>query len=255
MVQLKSKLEIEAMAESNRLVAEVMEGIESQLKVGAIPKEIDRWVEEVIRQRGGVPAFKGYRGFPASVCFSVNEKVVHGIPDKTPVKDGDVCSIDIGVLLDGFYGDMARTFAVGNVRPEVKKMIGVAREALDAGIQEFQVGNRLHDISSAIQKRAEAGGYSVVRDFVGHGIGRALHEDPQVPNFGRSGTGPRLRVGLALAIEPMLNMGTHEVEVLGDAWTVVTRDRKLSVHVEDTVVLTEEGPRILTRTPRNGKGG
>ncbi len=255
MVQLKSKLEIEALAESNRLVAEIMDGIENRLKVGAIPKEIDSWVEETIRLRGGVPAFKGYRGFPASVCFSVNEKVVHGIPDRTPVKDGDVCSIDVGVLYEGFYGDMARTFPVGNVRPEVRRMIGVAHQALDAGIQEFRLGNRLHDISAAIQKHAEGGGYSVVRDFVGHGIGRSLHEDPQVPNFGRSGTGPRLRVGLALAIEPMLNMGTHEVEVLRDAWTVVTRDRKLSVHVEDTVVLTEEGPRILTRFPRNGKGG
>ncbi len=252
MVQLKSKLEIEALAESNRLVAEVMEGIGSQIRVGAIPREIDNWVEEFIRQRGGVPAFKGYRGFPASVCFSVNEKVVHGIPDRTPVKDGDVCSIDIGVLLDGFYGDMARTFPVGNVRPEVNRMIKVAHQSLDAGIQEFRLGNRLHDISAAVQKVAEAGGYSVVRDFVGHGIGRSLHEDPQVPNFGRSGTGPRLRVGLALAIEPMLNMGTHEVEVLGDAWTVVTRDRKLSVHVEDTVVLTEEGPKILTRLTGNG---
>jgi methionyl aminopeptidase len=252
-MQLKSSLEIKALAESNRLVAEVMRGVAERIRPGAIPKEIDRWVESEIRTRGGVPAFKGYRGFPASVCFSVNEKVVHGIPDRTPLKEGDVCSIDIGVLYRGFYGDMARTIPVGRVSQEAQRLIRVAREALDAGISAFQVGNRLHDISAAIQAHAEDAGFSVVRDFVGHGIGRDLHEDPQVPNFGTAGTGPRLRVGLALAIEPMLNVGTYEVEVLQDEWTVVTRDRKLSVHVEDTVVLTEEGPVVLTRLPANGK--
>ncbi|MBK7495804.1 MAG: type I methionyl aminopeptidase [Candidatus Omnitrophica bacterium COP1] len=248
-MHLKSPKEIQALAESNRLVAEVMQGVKHLIDVGAIPKEIDRWVEKAIRERGGTPAFKGYRGFPASVCFSVNEKVVHGIPDHTPLRDGDICSLDIGVLYEGFYGDMARTYPVGNVQPEILKLIRVAHESLDDGIRAFQDGNRLHDISAAVQTRAESAGYSVVRDFVGHGIGRNLHEDPQVPNFGRSGTGVRLRVGLALAIEPMLNLGTHEVEVLEDNWTVVTRDRKASVHVEDTVVLTEEGPKILTRLP------
>lgn len=237
------------MAESNRLVAEVMRGVERMIEPGAIPIEIDQWVEQEIRSRGAVPAFKGYRGFPASVCFSVNERVVHGIPDRTPLKSGDVCSIDIGVCYNGFYGDMARSFPVGKVSPEARKLIETTQESLDAGIRQFQVGNRLHDISSAVQKVADREGYGVVREFVGHGIGRSLHEDPQVPNFGRAGTGPRLRVGLALAIEPMLNLGTHEVEVLDDGWTVVTRDRKLSIHVEDTVVLTEEGPRILTRFP------
>lgn len=248
-MQLKSESEIEALAESNRLVAEVMRGVERMIEPGAIPIEIDHWVEEEIRSRGAVPAFKGYRGFPASVCFSVNERVVHGIPDRTPLKSGDVCSIDIGVCYNGFYGDMARSFPVGKVSPEARKLIETTQESLDAGIRQFQVGNRLHDISSAVQKVADREGYGVVREFVGHGIGRSLHEDPQVPNFGRAGTGPRLRVGLALAIEPMLNLGTHEVEVLDDGWTVVTRDRKLSIHVEDTVVLTEEGPRILTRFP------
>jgi methionyl aminopeptidase len=250
---LKSASEIEALAASNRLVAEVMRGVAGQIRVGAIPKEIDSWVEAEIRSRGGEPAFKGYRGFPASVCFSVNEKVVHGIPDRTPLKKGDVCSLDIGVKLDGFYGDMARTFPVGEVSKEAQRLIRVAQESLDAGIAAFKPGNRLHDISAAVQAKAEAAGFGVVRDFVGHGIGRALHEDPQVPNFGKAGTGPRLRVGLALAIEPMINAGTYEVEVLDDAWTVVTKDRKLSVHVEDTVVLTEEGPRILTRLPGNGR--
>lgn len=248
-MQLKSESEIEALAESNRLVAEVMRGVERMIEPGAIPIEIDQWVEQEIRSRGAVPAFKGYRGFPASVCFSVNERVVHGIPDRTPLKSGDVCSIDIGVCYNGFYGDMARSFPVGKVSPEARKLIETTQESLDAGIRQFQVGNRLHDISSAVQKVADREGYGVVREFVGHGIGRSLHEDPQVPNFGRAGTGPRLRVGLALAIEPMLNLGTHEVEVLDDGWTVVTRDRKLSIHVEDTVVLTEEGPRILTRFP------
>lgn len=248
-LQLKSESEIEALAESNRLVAEVMRGVERMIEPGAIPIEIDQWVEQEIRSRGAVPAFKGYRGFPASVCFSVNERVVHGIPDRTPLKSGDVCSIDIGVCYNGFYGDMARSFPVGKVSPEARKLIETTQESLDAGIRQFQVGNRLHDISSAVQKVADREGYGVVREFVGHGIGRSLHEDPQVPNFGRAGTGPRLRVGLALAIEPMLNLGTHEVEVLDDGWTVVTRDRKLSIHVEDTVVLTEEGPRILTRFP------
>lgn len=249
---LKSASDIEALAASNRLVAEVMAGVGRRIEVGAIPIEIDQWVEAEIRSRGAIPAFKGYRGFPASVCFSVNEKVVHGIPDRRPLVEGDVCSIDIGVLYGGFYGDMARTFPVGKVSPQADRLIRVAREALDAGIAEFRAGNRLFDISAAVQERAEAEGYGVVRDFVGHGIGRALHEDPQLPNFGKRGTGPRLRVGLALAIEPMLNAGTHEVEVLSDDWTVVTKDRKLSVHVEDTVVLTEEGPRILTRVPTNG---
>ncbi|MCA9425081.1 MAG: type I methionyl aminopeptidase [Candidatus Omnitrophica bacterium] len=247
MLLLKSETEIEALAESNRLVAEVMRGVQSRIEIGAIPIEIDQWVEKEIRTRGATPAFKGYRGFPASVCFSVNERVVHGIPDRNPLKPGDVCSIDIGVCYNDFYGDMARSFPVGKVGPEVKKILETAQESLDAGIEQFQVGNRLHDISAAVQKVADREGYGIVREFVGHGIGRSLHEDPQVPNFGRSGTGPRLRVGLALAIEPMLNLGTHEVEVLQDGWTVVTRDRKLSIHVEDTVVLTEEGPRILTR--------
>lgn len=249
---LKSKSEIEALAESNRLVAEVMKGVGERLVVGALPKEIDRWVEKEIRSRGGTPAFKGYRGFPASVCFSVNERVVHGIPDRTPLKSGDVCSIDIGVLYRGFYGDMARTFAVGKVHPDAERLIRAAHGALDAGIAQFKVGNRLYDISAAIQAKAEEGGYGIVRDYVGHGIGRSLHEDPQLPNFGKAGTGPRLRVGLALAIEPMLNLGTHEVQVLEDAWTVVTKDRRISVHVEDTVVLTEQGPRNLTRLFDNG---
>ncbi len=249
---LKSKSEIAALAESNRLVAEVMKGVGERLVAGALPKDIDRWVEKEIRSRGGEPAFKGYRGFPASVCFSVNERVVHGIPDRTPLKSGDVCSIDIGVLYRGFYGDMARTFAVGKISPDAERLIRVAHNALDAGIAQFQAGNRLYDISAAIQAKADEGGYGIVRDYVGHGIGRSLHEDPQLPNFGKAGTGPRLRVGLALAIEPMLNLGTHEVQVLDDAWTVVTKDRRISVHVEDTVVLTEQGPRNLTRIQDNG---
>jgi methionyl aminopeptidase len=247
MVQLKSESEVARLVESNRLVATVMREIASEIVPGAIPKEIDRKVEKAIRSRGGVPAFKGYRGFPASICFSINETVVHGIPNGTPLKSGDICSIDIGVKLGDFFGDMARTFCVGKVSPEARKLIGATQESLDLGIEQFREGNRLFDISAAIQRRAEKNGYGIVRDFVGHGIGRSLHEDPQLPNFGKAGTGPRLRVGMALAIEPMFNLGTHEVEVLEDKWTVVTKDRKLSVHIEDTVVLTAKGPKILTR--------
>jgi len=243
---LKSESEIEKLEESNRLVSAVMSGVRDRIVPGAIPKEIDRWVEKEIRKHKAVPAFKGYRGFPASVCFSVNETVVHGIPNGRPLIEGDVCSIDIGVLLNGFYGDMARTFPVGKISKQARRLLRVAEQALAIGIQQFKEGNRLHDISAAIQTKAEENGYGVVRDFVGHGIGRSLHEDPQVPNFGKAATGPRLKVGLALAIEPMLNQGTHEVEVLDDSWTVVTLDRKLSVHVEDTVVLAKDGPRILT---------
>jgi len=247
MVRLKSKREIELLAESNRLVAEVMRVSEKQVRKGAIPKEIDRMVEKEIRSRGAVPAFKGYRGFPASICFSRNEQVVHGIPDNTPLRNGDICSVDVGVKLGEFYGDMARTFTIGEVSEEARRLIRAAEESLNLAIEQFREGNRLFDISAAIQARAEADGYGVVRAYVGHGIGRDLHEEPQVPNFGRAGTGPRLRIGMALAIEPMFNLGTGEVEELEDRWTVVTKDRKVSVHVEDTVVLTEEGPRVLTR--------
>jgi methionyl aminopeptidase len=247
MVQLKSKSEIEALAASNRLVAEVMREAERLIRPGAIPLEIDRAVEKEIRSRGAIPAFKGYRGFPASVCFSVNEAVVHGIPGKTPLKEGDICSLDIGVKYGDFFGDMARTFPVGEIPDEARRLIQATQESLDLGIGQFREGNRLFDISAAIQARGDRDGYGIVQSFVGHGIGRNLHEEPQVPNFGRPGTGPRLRVGLVLAIEPMFNLGTHEVVELDDRWTVVTADRKLSVHIEDTVALTEEGPRILTR--------
>jgi methionyl aminopeptidase len=244
---LKSPGEIEKMAKSGRIVAKVLEELKDVAAIGVTTKEIEDFADERIRALGGVPAFKGYRGYPASVCTSVNEQVVHGIPSQRVLKGGDIVSIDIGVYMDGFYGDGAITVPIGTVDRESAELIRVTEEALYLGIQSAVEGNRLYDISSAIQRHVEENGFSVVRLFVGHGIGRELHEEPQVPNYGAPGQGPRLKRGMTLAIEPMVNAGGHEVIVLDDGWTAVTKDGKKSAHFEHTVLVTSDKPRILTK--------
>lgn len=247
MIFLKSPGEIEKMARSGRIVADVLEALKDVVKIGLTTKEIEDFADERIRALGGIPAFKGYRGYPASVCTSVNEQVVHGIPSTRVLKDGDIVSIDIGVLLDGFYGDGAVTIPVGTIDREAAELIRVTEEALYLGIQSAVEGNRLYDISGAIQRHVEKNGFSIVRLFVGHGIGRELHEEPQVPNYGVPGQGPRLKRGMTLAIEPMVNAGSHEVIVLDDGWTAVTKDGRKSAHFEHTVLVTSDKPRILTK--------
>lgn len=247
MIILKSPEEIKIMSRACIIVAEALRALEGIVKPGISTKEIERFVEEIVRDRGAVPAFKGYRNYPASVCTSVNNQVVHGIPSSVVLNDGDIVSIDLGVYLDGFYGDAAVTLPVGKVSPLAEKLMRVTKEALALGIEKARPGNRVSDISYAIQKHAEVNGFSVVRSFVGHGIGRSLHEEPQVPNFGEPGHGPRLREGMTLAIEPMVNAGGHEVSVLDDGWTAVTADGSLSSHCEHTVVIMGNGPRILTK--------
>lgn len=250
MIFLKSPREIEKMAMSGRIVAEVIEALKEKVAIGVTTKEIEDFADERIRALGGIPAFKGYRGYPASVCISINEQVVHGIPSARVLKDGDIVSIDIGVILDGFYGDAAVTIPIGTVDREAAALIKVTEEALYLGIRNAVEGNRLYDISSAIQRHVEENGFSVVRLFVGHGIGRELHEEPQVPNYGIPGQGPRLKRGMTLAIEPMVNAGGHEVIILEDGWTAVTKDGKRSAHFEHTVLVTSDKPRILTKGNR-----
>ncbi len=235
------------MAKSGRIVADVLEALKDVVKIGLTTKEIEDFADERIKALGGIPAFKGYRGYPASVCTSVNEQVVHGIPSPRVLKDGDIVSIDIGVLLDGFYGDGAVTIPVGTIDREASELIRVTEEALYLGIQSAVEGNRLYDISGAVQRHVEKNGFSVVRLFVGHGIGRELHEEPQVPNYGVLGQGPRLKRGMTLAIEPMVNAGSHEVIIQDDGWTAVTKDGKKSAHFEHTVLVTSDKPRILTK--------
>lgn len=246
MIILKSPEEIEKIRRASQVVAEILQGLESMMKPGVTTKELDRISEDMMKQRHCKPAFKGYRDYPAVLCTSINETVVHGIPSRQELKEGDIIGIDCGVVIDGFFGDSARTFAVGKVDPESQKLLDVTREAMYRGIGEIKVGNRLHDIGWAVQSYAESHGFSVVRDFVGHGIGRNLHEEPQVPNYGQPHTGVRLSVGMVLAIEPMINQGTYEVKVLEDGWTAVTADNKRSAHFEHTVALTEKGYEILS---------
>ncbi|SMB88925.1 methionine aminopeptidase, type I [Thermanaeromonas toyohensis ToBE] len=246
MIILKGRREIELMRRAGRVVAEVLAILEQHIAPGVTTLELNRIAEEALSRRGAIPAFKGYRGFPASICVAINQEVVHGIPSLKKLAEGDIISIDIGAVIDGYYGDAAATFPVGAIDEEKKRLLKVTREALWQGIKQAVVGNRLSDISHAIQSYVESNGFSVVRDYVGHGIGREMHEDPQVPNFGRPGRGPRLRPGMTLAIEPMVNAGTHEVLTLSDGWTVVTADGKPSAHFEHTVAITEDGPDILT---------
>jgi len=249
MIVLKSAEEVERMRHAGVLAAEALREVARAVRPGVSGAQLDRIAEAVIRDRGGVPSFKGYRGYPASVCISVNDEVVHGIPDSRPLRDGEIVSIDLGAELDGFHGDTAVTLPVGEVSREVDRLLTVAREALFKGIDAVRPGRRLGDVGVAIQRHAERAGFSVVRDFAGHGIGRHLHEDPQVPNFGEPGTGPLLRVGMTLAIEPMVNLGGAEVEMDDDGWTVRTRDRKPSAHFEHTVAVTAAGAQVLTAIP------
>jgi len=248
MIILKTPEEIEIMARASKLVAETLQALKREVRAGVTTEALDRLAEEFIRGRGGVPAFKGYRNYPKTLCASVNDQVVHGIPSKRVLKEGDIIGLDLGAIVDGFYGDSAVTLPVGTVAPGVENLLRVTEEALYKGIEQALVGNRLSDISHAIQRHVEAAGYAVVTDFVGHGIGRQLHEEPQVPNHGKPGQGPRLQVGMVLAIEPMVNMGSSAVRVLEDHWTAVTVDGTLSAHFEHTIAIQANGPaRILTK--------
>lgn len=247
MIILKSAEEIDAMRRAGRVVAQAHALVRELVKPGITTWDLDRAVEEFLLKQNAVPAFKGYQGYPASICASVNEVVVHGIPSKDVVlEEGSIISIDIGAFVDGFCGDSAWTYPVGSVAPEIQKLLTVSEEALFLGIERAQVGNRLSDISHAVQRHVETHGFSVVRDFVGHGIGRQMHEAPQIPNFGPPGRGPRLKPGMTLAIEPMVNAGGYQVDVLADNWTVVTRDKCWSAHFEHTVAVTDGGPVVLT---------
>ncbi len=246
MIIIKSKMEIEAMREAGRVVAQAHQIVADNLRPGITSMELDQMVEEFILSQNAIPAFKGYQGYPASICASINEVVVHGIPNQVPLEEGWIVSVDIGAFVDGFCGDSAWTYSVGNIEPEILKLLEVTKESLFCGIEQAVVGNRLSDVSHRIQTVVENNGFSVVRDFVGHGIGRAMHEPPQIPNFGLPGRGPRLKEGMTLAIEPMVNLGDYHVEVLPDNWTTVTIDRSWSAHFEHTIAITADGPRILT---------
>ena len=247
MIVLKSSSELDLMRKASHIVARTHEEISKIIRPGVTTEELDKTAEEVIIGLGGKPAFKGYKGFPASICASVNEEVVHGIPGSRVLKSGDIISIDIGVIKDGFYGDGAKTHPVGEISEEAKKLIDVTTKSFYEGIKMARSGNRLSDISHAIQSFVESNGCSVVRDYVGHGIGREMHEEPQIPNFGPPGKGPRLKAGMTLAIEPMVNLGKYHVKTLNDNWTVITVDGSLSAHYEHTVVITEDGVEILTQ--------
>lgn len=246
-VTIKSKTEIELMREAGKILARTHEELEKAIKPGISTYEIDRLGEEIIRSYGCIPSFLHYQGYPASICVSVNDEVVHGIPSKNRIlQEGDIVSLDAGVIYKGYHSDAARTHAVGEISKETKRLIDVTRESFFEGIKFAVNGNHLVDISRAIQNYVESNGYSVVRDLVGHGIGKNLHEDPQIPNFAGKRRGIRLRPGMTLAIEPMVNAGRYEVNWLDDDWTVVTRDGSLSAHYENTVLITEDGPEILS---------
>jgi len=247
MIILKSQEEIDKMAEACLIVAKTLDCLRDMVKPGVTTREIERFADDYIRSNSAISAFKGYRGYPASICTSVNDEVIHGIPSQRVLEEGDILGIDLGVYKEGFYGDAARTFPVGKIHKDAERLLRVAEDALYLGIQSAREGNRISDISCSIQKHVESNGFSVVRAFVGHGIGRNLHEDPQVPNFGMPGRGPRLQAGMTLAIEPMVNEGGHEVVVLDDEWTAVTADGGLSAHFEHTILVTPVDPVILTK--------
>ncbi|MDM8533337.1 type I methionyl aminopeptidase [Clostridiaceae bacterium HSG29] len=247
MIIIKSELEIEKLRKAGKIVALAHEAIKNNIKAGMSTYEIDQIASQMILKHGAKLGFKGYGGFPGNNCVSVNDEVVHGIPSKHRiVKEGDIVSVDLGSYIDGFYGDAARTHAIGKVSDETQKLIDVTRESFFEGLKFAKVGYRLSDISHAIQEHCEKNGFSIVRDYVGHGVGRNLHEPPQIPNFGRPGRGPRLQKGMVLAIEPMVNMGSFEVRTLADKWTVVTIDGSYSAHYENTIAITDGEPEILT---------
>ena len=246
MIYIKTDAEVELLRASNMLVSRTLAEVAGHIRAGVTTLELDTIAETFIRDHNALPAFKGYAGFPNTLCTSVNDEVVHGIPSSYALKDGDIISVDCGVILDGYYGDSAFTFAVGEVRPEVLRLLEYTRAALDAGVKEAVAGNRLGDISHAVQSKAESGGYSVVRTLVGHGIGKHLHEGPEVPNFGKRGTGARLERNLVICIEPMINMGTKNTTVQSDGWTVRTGDGKPSAHFEYAVAVREGKADLLT---------
>jgi methionyl aminopeptidase len=246
MICLKSERELETMDRANALVHRVLRAVENAAGPGVSTGELDKLAEEMIRADGGIPAFKGYRGFPATLCTSINDVIVHGIPNgKNRLRDGDLVSVDCGVLLDGFYGDAAVTFGVGTVSAEAQRLMDVTRRCLDDAVAAVTPEGRLGDVGAAVQKRAEEAGFGVVREFVGHGIGRDLHEEPQVPNYGKAGRGPRLKPGLVIAIEPMITGGSWRVSIDDDGWTARTEDGRLAAHFEYSVAVTVDGRRVL----------
>ena len=245
-IRIKTPEEIQKLRDAGKILARIVARIKSSLKIGMTTKDVDLLAEALIREEGVLPAFKGYHGFPACACVSVNEQVVHGIPGDRVIKSGDIISIDLGIVYQNFFSDMAVSVGLGDLDASQQKLLDVTRQALYKGIAQARSGSRLGDLSHAIQVYVESKGFSVVRDFVGHGIGRDLHEDPEIPNYGHPGTGPVLRPGMVLAIEPMVNMGGHQTKMLEDGWTVVTADRKPSAHFEHTIAVTEDGPVICT---------
>jgi methionyl aminopeptidase len=246
MIIYKTPQEIAVMRESNQIVAKVLSELKAMARPGVCTRDLDAHAEARARELGAVPAFKGYRGYPASLCTSVNEEIIHGIPSGRILREGDIVGLDFGVLFEGFYGDAAVTVAVGTIDPRAQRLIAVAEEAFYKGIEQMKKGNRISDISHAIQQHVESNGFSVIRSFVGHGIGHSPHEEPQVPNFGPPGRGPKIKEGLTLAIEPMIAAGDWEEEILEDGWTAVTKDRSLSAHYEHTVAMTARGVEILS---------
>ena len=247
MIIIKSDQEIDIMRESGKVTAHILKELENFIKPGISTMDIDQFVEKTILSNNMIPSFKGYNGFPASACVSINNEVVHGIPDAARfLKEGDIVSVDVGCTYKGYISDAARTYPVGDISPEAQKLIDATRDSFFEGLKFCRPGYRLSDISHAIQQKAESEGFSVIRDFVGHGVGRAMHEEPQIPNYGKPGRGPRLARGMVFAIEPMINQGTFEVDVLADNWTVVTLDGKLSAHYENTVVITDDEPELIT---------
>ncbi|EGO65330.1 type I methionyl aminopeptidase [Acetonema longum] len=247
MIILKSEREINYMRDAGRIVGQTLEKLKKAVRPGITTQELDQIAADFIKSCGAIPSFKGYYGFPGNICTSVNEQVVHGIPGLRKLKNGDTVSIDIGAVINGYHGDAAITLPVGEIDSEVQRLLDVTEQSLYQGIEQARAGNRLSDISHAVQAYVESNGFSVVRDYVGHGIGRSMHEDPQIPNYGSPGHGPRLKTGMVLAIEPMVNVGTYAVKTLEDDWTVVTTDGKCSAHFEHTIAITAHGPEILTR--------
>jgi len=247
MIICKSPTEIEILKKSNRVVALILNELQTYIQPGVTTLALDQLAAKLIKQHDSLPAFKGYRNYPASICVSVNEEIVHGIPRERQFQEGDIVSLDLGVKLDGFYGDAAVTVPVGEIDAQSQDLLRVTEESLYKGIEKARAGNRLSDISYAIQTWIEKHGFSVVRDFVGHGIGKSLHEEPQIPNFGRPNFGPRLREGMVLALEPMVNIGSHEIRILDDGWTAVTADGCRSAHFEHCIAVTKDGPLILSQ--------
>lgn len=246
-ISIKTSQEIAILRDAGKILAEISEDLKRSLKEGITTREVDRVAEKLIRQRAVVPAFKGYRDFPGCVCISINEEVVHGVPGSRLLRAGDIVSLDVGIIHKEYYSDTALTVGIGTIRDALKKLLDVTSQSLDKGIEQARAGNHLSDISYAIQTFVEANHFSIVRDFVGHGIGKSLHEDPEIPNFGPAHNGPILKEGMVFAIEPMVNMGTWQTKILEDGWTVVTRDGAPSAHFEHTVAITAKGPEILTR--------